>query len=410
MKRWLKRLGLLSEEPAPAPAPELPQPRRPDLLHPAMPGPLRPCTVGVRVPVSDVSPAEGLLPELRWPDAVGRFLRKPVEAWPTGAAPLVAAVDAHPLIEALHHAFTGHRPLVLSPDVIWLTLAQGVAHHINLNAEELRARLVSHGGREVLQVRRDDFVKGSPENDWPAVFSALSDHIRAHNSDMVDLVTADFSTTDPVARVASQVVLMDAMQAYFDYMVISLCGIPSVHLTGTPDDWRRIRARVERFAPLGLERWLTHLRPVLDQFVAAAEGQAAPRFWRDIYKWQGPKGSGSPWISGWVIDLFPYINNLRTSFEPDAPRLLPNPHLGQRGDGGPDRASFPNLPAEAPFVWAHLGGRSEMVFVGGLVGVRQDHETLALQPEIGWAVRDQSAPPLPTEDPWHDDAVDILSL
>ncbi len=35
----------------------------------------------------------------------------------------VAGVGHHPLIAAAHLAFSGHRPLVLSPDVIWLTIA-----------------------------------------------------------------------------------------------------------------------------------------------------------------------------------------------------------------------------------------------------------------------------------------------
>jgi Domain of unknown function (DUF4419) len=35
---------------------------------------------------------------------------------------------------------------VLSPDAVWLTIAQGVAQHVRMNAEELRPRLVNHGG------------------------------------------------------------------------------------------------------------------------------------------------------------------------------------------------------------------------------------------------------------------------
>src|SRR5215467_10289052 len=32
---------------------------------------------------------------------------------------------AHPLADAVHLAFSGHRPLRLTPDHIWLTIAQG---------------------------------------------------------------------------------------------------------------------------------------------------------------------------------------------------------------------------------------------------------------------------------------------
>src|SRR5262249_48555239 len=42
---------------------------------------------------------------------------------------LVADIAFHPLIAALHRAFCDHRPLSLSPDMIWLLIAQGVANH-----------------------------------------------------------------------------------------------------------------------------------------------------------------------------------------------------------------------------------------------------------------------------------------
>ncbi|QDF01990.1 DUF4419 domain-containing protein [Myxococcus xanthus] len=60
----------------------------------------------------------------------------------------------HPLLAAVHTAFAEHRPLVLSPDAIWLTMAQGVAQHIRLNGESLRDRLVRHEGRKKLTVER----------------------------------------------------------------------------------------------------------------------------------------------------------------------------------------------------------------------------------------------------------------
>src|SRR5262245_16015617 len=60
---------------------------------------------------------------------------------------LVAGVLAHPVLFALHRAFTQHRPLCLSPDMIWLLLCQGVANHVNVHAERLRPRFVRHPGK-----------------------------------------------------------------------------------------------------------------------------------------------------------------------------------------------------------------------------------------------------------------------
>ena len=94
----------------------------------------------------------------------------------------------------------------LSPDVIWLTLAQGFANHVNNHAEELRHRLVPHEGKKPIKVRRDDFLQGSPENPWPDVWSEFSSAIKkAIGRENHSLVLSDFSTTGPTERAASVV-------------------------------------------------------------------------------------------------------------------------------------------------------------------------------------------------------------
>ena len=72
---------------------------------------------------------------------------------------------------AVRLACAEHYPLVRSPDSVWLCLAQGFATHVRLHAKALRKRIVQHEGREQVQIRRDDFVKGRAENPWPEVFS-----------------------------------------------------------------------------------------------------------------------------------------------------------------------------------------------------------------------------------------------
>src|SRR5579871_2802283 len=116
---------------------------------------------------------------------------------------LVAEVFAHPVIVSLHRAFTQHRPLCLSPDMIWLLICQGVAHHVNVHAEDLRSRLVQHPGKVRIEVRRDDFIKGSPENPWGEGIDAFSRQVREHVGPTHDLFVPRFSTTNATERIAA---------------------------------------------------------------------------------------------------------------------------------------------------------------------------------------------------------------
>jgi hypothetical protein len=93
--------------------------------------------------VDDVEPACEPAATVTLAEHVGAHLHLGVD----GSVRVLPTHGVHPLMAAVHHAFADHRPLVLSPDAVWLTIAQGVAHHVRLHAEALRSRLVRHEGK-----------------------------------------------------------------------------------------------------------------------------------------------------------------------------------------------------------------------------------------------------------------------
>ncbi len=350
-------------------------------------------TPGTTFAVADVATAPKALAETTPKAAVEELTLGPVEACSDYRGSLVAC-KFHPLVLATWQAFNDHRPLVLSPDIIWLTIAQGIARHINENADRHRSRLVSHDGKKTIAVRRDDFVKGSPENPWGEVIDEFSRQIAGLAGPIHGLIVSDFSTTGPVERVASEVVLMDAMQSYFEYKFATLCGVPTVTLEGTPEDWRAIRGRLDRLDDLGLSWWTGVLKPILDEFVRAASGSPDRDFWRSIFKVKAE--SGGPHLTGWLIRFFPYLQQPEyeraPSFRRTGRTIHPrNPYLKPGADeapfGGLTAEQLPAALARAPFRWEYHREVLDYEFVAGLVGIRQDRETMALRPEIGWAVR-----------------------
>ena len=66
---------------------------------------------------------------------------------------MLAKGHEHGFIAAVTAAFKDHYPLALRPQHFWLMVAQGVATHVDLNAEAVRASWVRHEGKKTLEVR-----------------------------------------------------------------------------------------------------------------------------------------------------------------------------------------------------------------------------------------------------------------
>ena len=44
-------------------------------------------------------------------------------------------------------AYASHRPIALSPDMIWLLISQGFSRYVNAHPKQLREQLVNHTGK-----------------------------------------------------------------------------------------------------------------------------------------------------------------------------------------------------------------------------------------------------------------------
>jgi hypothetical protein len=307
-----------------------------------------------------------------------------------------AGSRCHPLIDAVHVAFSQHRPLTLSPDDIWLVIAQGFGHHVAENSEALRHRLVRHPGKSQLVAKVDDLSRAS----FDRAIAEFSTQIREATDPVLhETLVCDFSTTNPAIRTASEVALMDCFSSYFEYIMDCVCGIPKIKIGGSLEDWQRIRARIEVIETYDLGWWVTRLRPILDEFVLAADGNPTREFWRAIYKPE--KAYGSDVATGWIADLFPYLG--------DAPGRRQNPvfeydrhdwalpvdqgvktgrsPLGGFNVKGVSPASFPSGLSSVPVkVQFKDGSSTDVDLVAGFFAVEQNASDLALSPVIGWCV------------------------
>ena len=322
----------------------------------------------------------------------------------------LANTGFHSFVGAVHLAYSEHRPLVLSPDMFWLLITQGLARHIEFNAEKLRGKFVDHGGKKRITVERHDFSPDPAENPWHEAISEFSEKIaeqigETNHSNLV----ANFSTTGPTERIANEIVLMDSMKSYFDYRLMTLCGIPEVTLEGVPEDWRKLCSLTEKIGGnYECQTWTDRISKTLERIASNAAGDSEPELWRDIYKLEF--ASGGPYLSGWLLHFFPYLETKKL-FDPRTNDLLKDEDMddyyedmdafewrrvtvpnwamdGYEDFSGPTTSNIPNGLSHAPFIWELFGKEIPMLFAAGFAGFSEDAETLAVRPNIGWAVSD----------------------
>ncbi len=125
--------------------------------------------MSVTFEVDQVPPATKPAPEEPLPTVFGRVAGRTLVSCTDIDVSLLTQTAVHPLAAAVHYAFSEHRPLILSPDVVWLTIAQGFAQHVNANAETLRRRFVRHQGVRTLTCPA---LSLRTHEDWAAAMAA----------------------------------------------------------------------------------------------------------------------------------------------------------------------------------------------------------------------------------------------
>ncbi|XOV67389.1 MAG: DUF4419 domain-containing protein [Fluviicola sp.] len=307
------------------------------------------------------------------------------------------------LVETVHTAFDEHRPLVLSPDDIWLTICQAFGNHIAVTSEEMKESMVVAGAPEEIRVFIRDLAEDDPK-DWEAMVDVFNDSLRLYlKNDPVALVNQKFSTTTPVITTAYQITLMDAVKTYFSFAMESGCGIPSITLLGTPEDWQKIYDQLDGFNAYGMEFWTKELKPVIQEFIGASKGQEHREFWQSIYKHETFYGKTA--VTGWIHKFFPYLRK-RENMEKDVMEYreleykntyVRNPYITGKdyllSDIG--TGDFPKGYVSVPFIWDEqhpstgLVTQHKLKIHAGFFGVEQN-EDLSLRPNISWCVVEES--------------------
>lgn len=281
----------------------------------------------------------------------------------------------HPFLTGILTAYKEHRPFVISPDIIWLLISQGFARHISNNAEALRKDIVNFENKKDLIIVTDHIQLGNRNSNWEALFPQFTEQISDYTGkELIDVLTADFSTTNLTTKIVSQITLMRAVKEYFNYEVtVIACGIPKITIEGTVKDWESILTKVKYISQYKLDWWTSELEPIIEQIIETKKGQFDKNFWMNMVKAHTENKCGWPTtIDGWIVKFFPYTKE------------------GKKTDLKPI-SKIDNLASElvkVPFLLKDAVTKKsyKMEFCAGFLGLSQSKKYYTLKPIIGWVI------------------------
>jgi len=327
----------------------------------------------------------------------------------------LADFGTHPVILGYLRAYQNHYPLTISPDIAWLLICQGFANHVNNSPEKIRSKIVNFEGKQTLTVERN--IAGAEklaDVEWETLFPEFAEQIAGFTGkELVNKLSADFTTTTPTVRVASQITIMESMKEFFNYKVIFQgCGISEVTVEGSVQDWKKILTRLDYLSKYDLKWWTSELKPVIQKIIDTKNGKLDKQFWMNMVKYHklGVYGSYDG-IDGWLLKFYPYLQG-------GTPPTVEKKVIANNGPadvmlynaGDPAfktrtlylrRSQFkeiknindlPKELANVPFVLeikddsGTIAQTLNMEFWAGFMGVKQDKQSFNVKPEIGWAV------------------------
>ncbi|MDU1889133.1 MAG: DUF4419 domain-containing protein [Dysgonomonas sp.] len=326
--------------------------------------------------IEKLSSPQGLLPTVSPKSLYGRIEQDIIKISVTDD---LVFEGTHPVLGGFLKAYKEHRPVTISPDIIWLLICQGFSQHVNNNARSLRNKFINFEGQTTLTVTRNVESGAISDFPWETIFPEFVEQIGNYTGkELTTALAADFSTTTPSSLIASQITIMESVKAYFKYKVTMVgCGIPEVTIEGTIEDWQKILDKLDYISQYDLEWWTSELKPIIKEIINTKSGKFDKNFWMKMVRYHSEGFYGSLTdIDGWLLKFYPYSSSRKRM------NLKTIKSIGE----------LPDEITRTPFILEIRSNETtiikslKMEFWSGFMGLKQTPGTFNLKPEIGWAI------------------------
>ena len=177
---------------------------------------------------------------------------------------------------------------------------------------------------------------------------------------------------------------MSAMKNYFVYeTTMCVCGISSITLEGSLEDWQKIKQKFEFFSKeeFGLNSWIKHLIPIIDKIIETkiyytqnkTINNEIRNFWKDMIRVKRGGCYRPDVIDGWIIKFIPNLSE----GEPKVYDKLIDKDI-------PDEII--SCPLKLIFVKLINTIEYHCSLDSGFYGMIQDKTTFNVKPVIGYAI------------------------
>ena len=291
------------------------------------------------------------------------------------------------LIQGLIVAYKNHYPITVSPDMIWLLFLQGYSRFMEKYHDFVRNNYVNFENKKTIKVARFEMIlEKATKEDWQDIIDEFTKKIKDNvGGNIISSLESNFSTTSKISLTTSQVSIMSAMKNYFTYKCSTGgCGISSITLEGSLEDWQKIKSKLEFFSKkeMCLLWWIKHLIPIIDKIIMTKSyynqnntiNEEIRNFWKDMIRFKKGENYDPNYINGWIIKFIPNYNEKK-----------PQLYEELKENDVPDQI------ISCPLELTALNlNRTKTIYkcslASGFFGMVQDEYTFNVKPVIGYAV------------------------
>lgn len=206
-------------------------------------------------------------------------------------------------LNILSTAYDRHYSIVLHPHDLWYIVLTQIAEEVSNNPSDYRSLFTSSDDKQKIIVGQDH----PTDININKLIEKLRELVPG-SPDTIDLFLPELSTITPEARLAHAAAFVSTVSQYYDYGMFC-CGIPSVHLKGTEEDWYLLAVNC-----LNLGDVFADSKKMIDYFIRvhklfkklATMIWAGPdiEFMKDIYRQNNVGSGGDLSVNGWITQLY----------------------------------------------------------------------------------------------------------